>query len=120
LKPLYKELEAEAPGNPRVLWVLGPAAWSAPAAAGGSQELAFARYQRGLDAVKAQKINSADPLEPTWGEPELLMNLAWSNLNKTDPDLAEAEHYARAALKMVPNWHYVRDILLPKIVEARR
>jgi hypothetical protein len=120
LKSLNKALEAEAPNNPRVLWVLGPAAWSTPVEAGGGQELALAKYQRGLEAVKAQKANIADPLEPRWGEPELLMNLAWSNLNKTTPDLAEAEHHARAALKMVPNWHYVRDILLPKIVEARK
>jgi hypothetical protein len=120
LKPLLRELESEGPLNPRVLWVLGPAAWSAPPEAGGSQELAFARYERGLEAAKAQKMNSADPLEPTWGEPELLMNLSWSNLNKKTPDLGAAEQYARAALKLVPNWHYVRDILLPQIVAAQK
>jgi hypothetical protein len=47
------------------------------------------------------------------------MNLAWSNLNRTTPDLAAAEQFALSALKLVPYWHYVRDILLPKIREAQ-
>jgi len=55
----------------------------------------------------------------TWGEPELLMNLAWSNLNRTTPDLNAAEQYAQAALKLVPYWGYVRDILMPQIRAAQ-
>jgi len=47
------------------------------------------------------------------------MNLAWSYLNRTEPDLAAAEDNARAALKLVPYWHYVRDILLPQIAAAK-
>ena len=46
-------------------------------------------------------------------------NLAWSNLNRTTPDLAAAEGYARSALLLVPYWHYVRDILLPQILAAK-
>ena len=53
------------------------------------------------------------------GEPELLMNLAWSNLNRTTPDLNAAEQDAHAALKLVPNWHYVRDLLMPQIRTAQ-
>jgi hypothetical protein len=43
------------------------------------------------------------------------MNLAWSQLNRAAPEVAAAESNARAALALVPNWHYVRDILLPQI-----
>jgi len=46
------------------------------------------------------------------------MNLAWSNLNREKPDVATAEQQAQAALKIVPNWHYVKDILLPQIQAA--
>jgi hypothetical protein len=46
------------------------------------------------------------------------MNLAWSNLHRATPDLDAAEANARAALALIPNWHYVRDILLPQIKEA--
>jgi hypothetical protein len=71
-----------------------------------------------LEAIRKQKPVS-DPLEPSWGEPELLMNLAWSNLNRTTPDLKAAEEDAQAALKLVPYWHYVRDILMPQIQGAQ-
>jgi len=47
------------------------------------------------------------------------MNLAWANLNRATPDLDAAEANARAALALVPYWHYVRDMLLPQILEAR-
>jgi hypothetical protein len=47
------------------------------------------------------------------------MSLAWSYQHQTKPDLAAAERNARAALNIVPYWHYVRDILLPQILAAR-
>jgi uncharacterized protein YciI len=117
--PLLKEAMATAPDNPRLLWVLGPIRWSSPPERGGGQDKAFEIYNKGLEAVRNQKRNVAEPLEPSWGEPELLMNLAWSNLNRTAPDLNAAEQYAEAALKLVPDWHYVRDILMPQIRAAQ-
>jgi hypothetical protein len=122
--PLFKQAEAAEPANPRLLWVLGPNRWYAPPQRGGGQEKAIATYQKGLEAIRQQKSRSkkedvGDPLEPNWGEPELLMNLAWSNLNRTVPDLNAAEQYAQAALRLVPYWHYVRDILLPQIHAAQ-
>jgi hypothetical protein len=47
------------------------------------------------------------------------MNLAWSNLNKTTPDVRAAENYATQALALVPHWHYVRDILMTQIRNAK-
>jgi hypothetical protein len=47
------------------------------------------------------------------------MSLAWSNLNRTTPDLNAAEQDAQAALKIVPYWHHVRDILMPQIRAAQ-
>jgi hypothetical protein len=57
---------------------------------------------------------------PSWGEAELLMNLAYSHLTRSTPDLTAAEQYARAALALIPSWHYVRDILLPQIAAAKK
>lgn len=116
--PLRKDAQALAPDNPRFLWVMGPNLWYAPPERGGGQAKAIAMYQKGLDAIRSNRPAARDPLEPSWGEPELLMNLAWSNLHKTEPDLTAAEQFARAALDRVPYWHYVRDILLPQIEEA--
>ena len=48
------------------------------------------------------------------------MGLAWSNLNRSTPDVSAAEQYARSALAVVPYWHYVRDILVPQIEVARK
>ena len=48
------------------------------------------------------------------------MNLAWANLNKSTPDLDAAEQYAKSSLKLVPYWHYVRDILLVQIEDAKK
>jgi hypothetical protein len=117
--PLRKEAEAAEPENCRLLWVLAPACWYAPPERGCSQDKAMEMEKKGLEAARKQrKIN--DPLEPSWGEPELLAALAWANLHRTTPDLNAAEQYARSALELVPYWHYVRDILIPQIQEAKK
>lgn len=117
--PLNKEAMASAPDNPRLIWVRGPILWNTPSERGGGQAQAIASYEKGLEAFKNRKATTSDPLEPSWGESELLMNLAWSNLSRTTPDLNAAEQYALSALKLVPYWHYVRDILLPQIRDAK-
>jgi tetratricopeptide (TPR) repeat protein len=117
--PLLKDAMATDPDNPRLLWVLGPIRWNSPPERGGGQDKAFELYERGLDAIR-KKPAATDPLEPSWGEPELLMARAWSNLNRTTPDLKAARQDAEAALQMVPYWHYVRDILLKQIQEAQK
>jgi hypothetical protein len=117
--PLMKEAKAADPENPRFLWVMGPIYWTIPAERGGGQDKAFEAYNQGLESIRKRNATPADPLDPTWGEPELLMNLAWSNLNREKPDVATAEQQAQAALKIVPNWHYVKDILLPQIQAAK-
>ena len=117
--PLLKEAMATAPDNPRLLWVLGPIRWSSPPERGGGQDKAIEIYNKGLEVIRNHKPDVVDPLEPSWGEPELLMSLAWSNLNRTAPDLKAAGQHAEAALKLVPYWHYVRDILSPQIRAAQ-
>ena len=46
------------------------------------------------------------------------MARAWSNLNKTKPDAQAAQSDAEAALRLVPYWHYVRDILIKQIQDT--
>ncbi|MHB8218011.1 MAG: hypothetical protein ACYDDS_18210 [Candidatus Sulfotelmatobacter sp.] len=116
--PLLKEAMASDPDNPRLLWVLGPIRWSSPPERGGGQDKAFDLYNRGLDVIRKTPATT-DPFQPSWGEPELLMNRAWSNLHRTVPDLKAAQKDAEAALLLVPYWHYVRDILLPQIQAAQ-
>jgi hypothetical protein len=116
--PLLKEADEMAPDNPRLIWVHGPILWNSPPERGGGQDKAIQNYQRGLEACSKIKT-SDDPLEPSWGKPELMMSLAYCYLNAESVDLNAAERYARSALEIVPYWHYVRDILVPQIVAAR-
>jgi|ERR1700675_1457026 len=119
VSPIMKEARAADPDNPRLIWVLGPILWRTPAERGGGQAFAMETYQKGLETARKRKATASDPLEPSWGEPELLMALAWSSLNRTTPDLNAAEQYARSALEIVPYWHYVRDILMQQIKDAK-
>jgi tetratricopeptide (TPR) repeat protein len=112
-----REARALGPDNPRVLWVAAVNDWYTPPQFGGDRDRALATYERAL--ALARKETPGPPLEPRWGEPELLMNLAFANLNRAAPDLDAAEQQARAALALVPEWHYVRDILLPQIARKR-
>jgi hypothetical protein len=117
---LLTDALTRAPDNPRLLWVKGANEFYSPAERGGGPTVALATYQRALRLAREQR-RPADPLEPAWGEPELLMNLAFANLKRATPDaLTAAEGYAAQALALVPHWHYVRDILLPQIRTAKR
>jgi len=116
--PLVKKADEMAPDNPRLIWVHGPILWNSPPERGGGQDKAIQNYQRGLDACSKIKT-SDDPLEPSWGKPELMMSLAYCYLNADSVDINAAERYARKALEIVPYWHYVRDILLPQILAAK-
>jgi hypothetical protein len=117
---LIKEADAIDPQNPRLIWAKGPNIWHIPVEKGGGPEKAIEMYEKALDSIHQHKVvASSDPLEPSWGEPELMMSLAWAKLNGPAPDLSAAEHYAQSALKLVPYWHYTKDILLPQIETAK-
>ena len=117
---LIAEANRMAPENPRLLWVQGGGHWYVASQRGEPKTKAFETYNRGLENARRLRGSVQDPLDPAWGEPEILMSLAWSHLNDAPPDLEAAESEARAALELVPNWHYVRDILLPQIREAKK
>jgi hypothetical protein len=117
--PLRKEIEAAAPENPRFLWVQGSILWYVSPERGGGQAKAIETYQKGLEAARKQRGSVTDPLEPSWGEPELLMSLAGASFYRTTPDLNTAQQYAHSALELVPYWHYVKDVLMPQIRAAQ-
>lgn len=71
-----EEAVTAAPDNPRLLWIQGANQFYSPPERGGGQGVAIATYERGLELARQQKGRKTGPLEPTWGEPELLMNLA--------------------------------------------
>ena len=114
---LLSEARKAEPANPRLAWVMGATQFYTPPQFGGGQTKAIETYEAGLVSARQERVT--DGLDPAWGEPELLMNLAFANLNRSQPDLAAADRYAQAALKLVPHWHYIRDILIPQIRAAQ-
>ena len=118
IMPMVEEAKAAAPDNPRLIWVCGPILWYTPVERGGGVDKVMENYERGLE-VCAKVKPSTDPLEPSWGKPELFMSLAYTQLTKNPPEIEKAEGNARAALDIVTYWHYTGDILLPQILEAK-
>ena len=117
------EAEGAEPENPRVQWVMGAVRSYQALKRGESRDkaadAAMESYEKGVEAARAHKTTVRDPLTPSWGEPECLMSLAGSTFYRTAPNLVASEQYARAALALVPYWHYVKDILLPAIETAK-
>ena len=113
---LSARAKALAPTNPRVLWMEGGEYLFLPPARGGNPQRAIEVYRQ-MVAASETIAATGSPL-PDWGKPEALMSLAYAHLNQAPPDLGAASAEAHEALRLVPDWHYVRDILLP-MIEAR-
>jgi len=118
-RALLDEALVAEPENPRLLWLLSGYEFYQPAESGGGPTKALSTQERALGLAQRQKGRTSDPLEPAWGEPELLMALAYTHLTLATPDVAAAERYAQRALALVPYWHFVRDILMQRIQNAK-
>lgn len=104
--------------NPRALWFVGGSLLFAPADRGGDPARAAESYRRGLLAARAEaSANGAEKpgWVPAWGAAENLMSLAYAYTHGPRKDRELAQAYAEGALAVAPEWHYVRDILLPQI-----
>ncbi len=114
--PAMRSLPAEGPDNPRVLWILGGMQLSAPPPTGTDPAMAAATMRKGVEASwREASAGAKPPWVPAWGGPENLMNLAYLYSHSAAKDRTAALAYAQGALVAVPEWHYVRDILLPQI-----
>src|SRR5215471_4758285 len=102
------------PENPRVLWTKGAFLFYAPEQYGGSIPGAIEVYKQMLKVAERRGVNAESPC-PDWGKPEALMSLAVAHTKLKPPDLKSAREEATAALKLEPEWSYVRDNLLPNI-----
>lgn len=115
--PMFHAVEKESAENPRALWLVGGAQYGAPPPYGGNSAKAMATLGRGLSVAWSESAARppAQPWEPTWGGPENLMSLAYISSHVPAPNRGQALAYARGALTAVPEWHYLRDVLLPQI-----
>lgn len=115
--PTFKLVMANAGENPRALWIRGGMEGWAPPPVGGDLAKAAATLRYGVACARREAIAHPNPpgWVPTWGGPENLMNLAYIYSRATPPDRAVALAYADGAATAVPEWHFVRDILIPQI-----
>jgi hypothetical protein len=120
LRSLFQDLGQSAAGHPRYTWAWGMAAFGMPPERGGGPDNVIRAYLEALDKMKQGAGRSSSPLDPAWGEPELNVNLAYTYLNKPDPDLQRAKTHVDEAVRLAPNWHYAKDILRPQIEAAIR
>ncbi|HTO87005.1 MAG TPA: hypothetical protein VMR54_05685 [Thermoanaerobaculia bacterium] len=115
-KPVGKNLQADGPDNPRVLWIIGGLQLGAPPPTGGDPARAAATMSNGLECSWREALAGTGPgWVPAWGGPENLMNLAYLYSHSALNNKAAALAYAQGALTMVPEWHYVREVLMPQI-----
>ncbi len=117
---LMADLRKTAADNPRFVWAWGMAYFNVPPDKGGGAENVIPAYLKALEKTRGAAGAPTSPLDPTWGEAELNVNLAYSYLNQPSPDLVLAKKYVDEAVRLVPNWHYARDILRPQIDAAAR
>lgn len=118
--PAIQWIMENAGDNPRALWIKGGYELyqaSAPPPRGGDYARAAATLRHGLACARREALSAASrpAWTPAWGGPENLMNLAYLYSHVPTPDRAVALAYAEGALTAVPEWHYVRDVLLPQI-----
>jgi len=114
--PIGRTLQIDAPDNPRVLWIVGGLQLAAPPPTGGDPARAAVTMRKGIECAWRESLaGGRAPWEPAWGGAENLMNLAWLYSNSAMADKAAARAYAQGALTVEPDWHYVKDVLLPKI-----
>jgi len=112
---ILSSLEPRAEGNPRILWMLG-GRLMAPPGQGGDLARAAETFRRGLLAARREALGPARaPALPGWGAPENLMSLALVHAIGPAADRDVARAYADGALAMVPDWRFVRDVLVPRI-----
>jgi len=104
------------PENPRVLWVEAAPYLFLPEGRGGDRARAIGLYRRMVEVIRP--VDAGSPM-PDWGLPEAHMSLAFAQLQLASPDLELAEREAREALRLQPEWHYVKAVLLPQIAQAR-
>ena len=115
-RDISRALELE-PNNPRVLWIQAVPFRVMPADRGGDLDRAIGLYKKMIDS--SRPLDPSSPM-PDWGKAEALMSLASAESAKTSPDLDAAMSNLKEAVRLQPEWHYPKDILMPQIEAKQR
>jgi hypothetical protein len=116
LAAVRKKAIALAPNNPRVVLMDAGMIFNNPADVGGGHERGLSRWREAVALFEAEAaVTGADPIAPRWGHALAYGWLANLYLTVTPPQLAAARAAAETALRMRPDFWYVRDQVIPRL-----
>ncbi len=104
------------PENPRVNMLAGINMLFTPRMFGGGKDKARLYLKRAERYF--QTYQPADSLMPDWGARDVYGWLAYLALE--EDSLKQAETYCQKALEISPQYHFVRDYLLPEIQKKKK
>jgi hypothetical protein len=106
------------PDNPRVVMMDAGMIFNNPPERGGGRERGLARWQEALRLFEAEANASAvDPVAPRWGQALAHGWMAGLYLATAPPQQERARAAADAALRMRPDFWWVREQVLPRLRE---
>lgn len=105
------EAEALEPRNPRVVLLRGLQRWTTPALVGGDKEEAFVRFGEAVECFEGW--TPTDEQGPVWGHAQAWAFLGLAHLHRGDEE--RGREALEAALRISPDYHWVRNVLLPRV-----
>jgi hypothetical protein len=102
-----------APNNPRVIMMDAGLIFWAPPERGGGKEKGIARWLEAIKLLEAEKVSN--PLAPDWGNGLAQGWVSNLYLQMTPPQRGEAKHMADKALKLHPEFWWVKTQVVPKL-----
>ena len=116
IRPARAKALELGPENPRVVLMDAGMIFNNPPERGGGQQKGLARYEEALRLFEAEATTkAADPLAPRWGHTLAYGWLAPVYLTITPPQKEKARAAAETALRMRPDFWYVRERVLPRL-----
>jgi tetratricopeptide (TPR) repeat protein len=122
-KTLYEELKAVrhravelGPKNPRAVMFEAGMIFNDPAEGPGAQQRGLARWHEALRLFEAEANEpSINPIAPRWGYAAAYGMLAAMYARTQPPQLDDARRAAETALRMRPDFWYVREVVVPQL-----
>ena len=103
-----------APNSPRVVLIDGTSDYFKPSMFGGDKEAALKKFERAAQLAQQEEIS--DPLQPDWGHAEAYAWIGYAHMEAGRTE--EARQAFEHALKINPEFGWVKDELLPNLASA--
>jgi hypothetical protein len=116
IAPLRQQVLERAPTNPRAVMMDAGMIFNNPPERGGSRERGLARYLEAIALLDREAQSPpADPTRPTWGRALAYGWVTGMYLNMAPPQVDQAREAAAMALKLRPDFWFVKTQVVPKL-----